>query len=61
MLRNIFILSVRNFLRNRINSFVIVISLVVGFSVANVLIGFIIYELNTDNYHDNRNRMSGNS
>ncbi len=47
----------RNLWSKRIYTFIILLSLVVGFVCLNILIGFLIYETNTDKFHINRERI----
>jgi len=57
MIRNIFLLGLRNFFKNRIYTVTILLSLATGFAIANILIGFTLRELNTDSYHTNKDRI----
>jgi putative ABC transport system permease protein len=57
MIRHIFLLSLRNFFKNKIYTVTIVLSLAVGFAISNILIGFTLRELNTDSYHTKKDRI----
>ncbi len=57
MIKHIFLLSLRNFFKNKIYSIAIILSLALGFVISNVLIGFTFRELNTDSFHSNKDRI----
>lgn len=57
MIKHIFLLSIRNFFKNKIYSIAIILSLALGFAISNVLIGFTFRELNTDSYHSKKDRI----
>lgn len=57
MIKNIFKLALRNLFHNKIYSVVILFSLSVGFAVASLLTGFIVRELNTDNFNQKKKRI----
>jgi putative ABC transport system permease protein len=57
MIRHIFLLSLRNFFKNKVYSLAIILSLALGFAISHVLIGFIFRELNTDSYHSKEDRI----
>ena len=57
MIKHIFVLSLRNFFKNKIYSIAIILSLALGFAISNVLIGFTFRELNTDSYHSKKDRI----
>jgi putative ABC transport system permease protein len=48
---------IRSFLRNPLNSSVIIISLAVGMACTNLIVLFITRELNTDSFQQNKNRI----
>jgi putative ABC transport system permease protein len=48
---------IRGFIRNPLNSLIIIISLAAGIACTNIIILFISRELNTDNFHKNRDRI----
>lgn len=52
MIRSIFKISLRHLWRQKLNSFIIIISLTIAFAFSNTLITFIIHELKTDSFHD---------
>jgi len=54
MIKNVFILTFRHFYKQKIYTLAIILSLSIGFCVANVLIGFIVHETNTDNFLFNK-------
>jgi len=49
--------TVRNIIRNSLTSSVIIISLAIGMACTNLIILFITRELNTDTFHQNRDRI----
>ena len=57
MVKHIFLLSIRNFFKNKIYSIAIILSLALGFAISNVLIGFTFRELNTDSNHSKKDRI----
>jgi putative ABC transport system permease protein len=57
MIKHIFLLSLRNFFKNKVYSLAIILSLALGFSISNVLIGFTFRELNTDSFHAKKDRI----
>jgi len=57
MIKHIFLLSIRNFFKNKIYSIAILLSLALGFAISNVLIGFTFRELNTDSNHSKKDRI----
>ena len=57
MIRHIFLLSIRNFFKNKVYSLTIILSLALGFAISNVLIGFTFRELNTDSFHVKKDRI----
>jgi hypothetical protein len=57
MIKHIFVLSFRNFFKNKVYSLVIILSLALGFAISNVLIGFTFRELNTDSFHAKKDRI----
>jgi putative ABC transport system permease protein len=48
---------IRGFVRNPLNSLIIIISLAIGMACTNIIILFISRELNTDNFQKNRDRI----
>jgi putative ABC transport system permease protein len=48
---------IRGFIRNPLNSLIILISLAIGLACTNIIILFISRELNTDNFQKNRDRI----
>ncbi len=48
---------IRGFIRNPLNSLIILISLAIGMACTNIIILFISRELNTDNFQKNRDRI----
>ncbi len=48
---------IRGFIRNPLNSLIIIISLAIGMACTNIIILFISRELNTDNFQKNRDRI----
>lgn len=57
MIKHIFLLSLRNLFRQKVYSITIILSLAVGFSVANILVGFNLRELKTDAHHSKKERI----
>jgi len=57
MIKNIWVTSLRNLFRNKIYSFTILLSLGIGFTVANILAAFIVHEWNTDSFHHKKDRI----
>jgi putative ABC transport system permease protein len=57
MIKHIFLLSFRNFFKNKIYTITILLSLAIGFSIANILIGFSFQEINTDSQYTNKDRI----
>jgi putative ABC transport system permease protein len=57
MIKNIFLLSIRNFFKNKIYTITIILSLAIGFAISNILIGFTLREINTDSHHEKKDRI----
>lgn len=57
MFRNIWVTSLRHLLGNKIYSAAIILSLGIGFAVANILVAFIVHEWKTDSFHLKKNRI----
>lgn len=57
MIRNFFVVTLRNFLRNKIFSFVNITGLALGFAVGLFIILFVKDELNYDRFHNKANRI----
>lgn len=57
MIKNIFLLSLRNFSKNKIYTVAILLSLAIGFAISNILIGFTMREINTDSHHEKKDRI----
>ncbi len=57
MLKNIWLTSLRHLFRNKIYSLAIILSLGIGFAVANILVAFIIHEWKTDSFHLKKERI----
>jgi putative ABC transport system permease protein len=57
MIKNIFLLSLRNFFKNKIYTITILLSLAIGFAISNILIGFTMREINTDSHHEKKDRI----
>ncbi len=49
--------AIRNLLSKKQNAFIIILSLAIAFTFSNILITFISYELNTDSFHENKDRI----
>lgn len=50
-------LSLRSFLKNKLSSFTIILSLVAGLTIINLVIGFVVREYQTDRFHINKDRI----
>ena len=57
MLKNHIKTAIRNLLRYKLNAFIIILSLTVSFSFSNILLSFVVHELNTDSFHAHKNRI----
>ena len=57
MLKNHIKTAFRNLFRHKRNALIIILSLTVAFSFSNILLSFVIYELNTDGFHKHKNRI----
>ena len=57
MIKHIFLLSLRNFFKNKVYSLAIILSLALGFAISNVLIGYTFREQNTDSFHAKKDRI----
>lgn len=53
MLKNYFILAVRNLLKRRLYSFINICGLAIGVAVCLIILKYIEFELSYDNYHEN--------
>lgn len=49
--------ALRNFLRQKQNAIIIILSLSISFAFSNILITFISYEINTDSFHEHKDRI----
>lgn len=57
MIRNIFKIAFRNLLRHKLYAAVIILSLAIGLSFANILIAFMVREASTDAFFTQKNRI----
>ncbi len=57
MLKNHLKTAFRNLFRHKLNAFIIILSLTVSFSFSNILLSFVVHELNTDGFHEHKDRI----